>query len=488
MGTRDQSSSETSTTPRGRRWVSFEGRWQVPALLFAILTLSFLAAGVGRGYLAGVELGDSIEEVLAKVCPGSDACNYLTGGQDLLKTGTISPSNHWILNLWPPGVVVLSALYILIAKTGLSLPVVAGAIGIVAWTLVLSLWFRHLRPKVGVGMALAAVVFVALGQPMRHWYLADGLFYMESLSVALLLGALLALMPRGDEAAIIQVKRGAMAGLLLAAAAYLRAPLESAALVLSVGLAAWFAWRLLPLAKRRTGVRAQLKGIAVAGRALIACVVVVHALTIPWRIVAAETVRPGDMMWSQAGDLAITKFWMPTDYLQEHAAWLVEGTANTPCRVAPDVCQQISLEELASEEPFAGPISEFQSAAVEAWLNDPVDWTETKATAALRFWFRISEIQAFAFEFHENGILLLLLLLTARFGHKVNGNAQALMAALFVASFGISYVFHYEVRYFFPLKSALPLLGVLCVHRALGLREMRQGVLIPGVPILEGHA
>lgn len=459
---------KAATRSRVRRPV---GRCVVGGTLFVVLAFVFLASAAGEGYGEGVDLGDSKAEVLAKVCPGPDSCYYLAAGQELLEGDLLTPENHWILNLWPPGGAVVSSLYLVVGKSGVPLPLVVGLFAITAWTAVLYLWFQFLYSRVGFGLATGAVLMVALGQPMRKWYLAEGLFYADSVSVILFLGALLALLvPRGENVRNFR-RGGAAAGLLLAAAAYVRVPFELAALVLSLAAALLAGFELLrSFLRGPRRLRPRIVGqsrLSPSAHALLACVVVFHLATIPWRFVAAEVVRPGDFRWSVASVCCWYPGWMPSEYLYaQGSGWLVEGTFNTPCRVEPDRCADIFAAEVASGTPYAGLVhtnGEFASLTMDALAHHPIRWTEIKLKAAARFWFDAEEVETL--QLLENGMLLVLLFFVAAGGSRRLGalgvGAYLLVLAAAIAALGPGYIFHFEERYFFPLKSAIPLLGVL---------------------------
>ena len=158
---------------------------------------------------------------------------------------------------------------------------------------------------------------------------------------------------------------------------------------------------------------------------------------------------------------------MPSEYLYaQGSGWLVEGTFNTPCRVEPDRCADIFAAEVASGTPYAGLVhtnGEFASLTMDALAHHPIRWTEIKLKAAARFWFDAEEVETL--QLLENGMLLVLLFFVAAGGSRRLGalgvGAYLLVLAAAIAALGPGYIFHFEERYFFPLKSAIPLLGVL---------------------------
>ena len=443
-----------------------------------------MAAGTGGGYL-GVPLLANTTEAIATVCPGPDACYYLSSGLELLETGTISSENYWILNFWPPGVSIGSALEILIARSGLALPVVAGGISIFAWTLVLSLWHRRLSKLVGQLASILTVFAIALSQPMRGWYLGDGLFYAESMATLFALGALLVLVSQGaansrrlEPDRRSDVRAGFGAGLLLAGAAYFRSPFEVAgqAFTVFVLIAAGSAMFTRAVRSRSWGAAFSALPPNVLGLAAVAGF---HAVTIPWRIVAASRIRPGDFRWSLAGDLGWNQVWMPTPYLEEQGAfWLIEGTRNTPCRIDEERCLEIFQTEMASGNPYFGgarTLTELRNNALDVMLNHPLEWLWIKAEAFPRFWFRVPT-SVDRFEFLENGIVLLGLVAVCILGWwRIPRTAYIFYISVLVATMVPMIVFHYEDRYLYSLKTLTIPVIALC----LGWRPSGEGTSVP---------
>ncbi|MEX2322709.1 MAG: hypothetical protein WEA29_02910 [Acidimicrobiia bacterium] len=423
-----------------------------------------MASAIGDGFLAGIPLTASTDQVIDRICPGPDACYYLTAGVELLDTGRISPANYWILNLWPPGVAVLSALYVAVARLGIWLPLAAGMINIAVWTLVLSAWYRFLRPRVGPVVSLGAVLLVAVGQPMREWYLGVGLFYVESISVALLLSAVLqAIRASSAPTRRSAIVRGSASGALFAAAAYLRAPYETAALVLTAATVVVFGFRIVQAVRLRS--RGQLRRALRSSLVLISVVVAFHAFTMPWRVIAATEVRPGNIVWSTAGSDFWPQHWIPSSYLEEKGHYfLLYGLMNVPCRLEPAKCLDIFMIEVQAAQPYSPhdgeglEMSEFRTASLQALLHNPVDWVALKSFGFTRFWFASGP----GFELIENGLLLTLLGLVIFWRPKALGEAGWLIFfSLAIAIVGSSFLVHFETRYLYPLKSIAPVVGAL---------------------------
>jgi hypothetical protein len=254
-------------------------------------------------------------------------------------------------------------------------------------------------------------------------------------------------------------------GLLLAGAAYFRSPFEVAGMLLTALVVVAVGSGFVARAARGRSVRAGLGGIrgyAAAGAAVVAF----HAVTIPWRLAAAAWIRPGNLSWSLAGELGWSQVWMPTEYLEEQgASWLVDGTRNTPCLVDENLCNEIFRTEMSSPNPYFGggrTVDELRNSALGALVRNPVEWFVIKAEAFPSYWFRHPR-SVDTYEFLENGLLLAGLVFVLVVGWKwLSRVAYLSYVAVFLATFGPIFMLHYEARYFYPLKSLVLPLAVLC--------------------------
>ena len=170
------------------------------------------------------------------------------------------------------------------------------------WAGALTLWadllVRYL-PVWAVALAIGAVLFSDITQ---NWIFSTGLFWSEGLYIWTMLFALYAAM-RVAIAATTRARLGwaAGAGVALGASAYVRTTSELLGRLLT-GLVV--AWALCALARR--GLRyvrasrgrdlAPLRSWNTQLLALALCMVAFHAVTVPWRIVAAEPVSTGQLL------------------------------------------------------------------------------------------------------------------------------------------------------------------------------------------------
>ena len=438
--------------------------------LAAVMAGAFAVNAAGAGFL-GLDFEADLPDAIATYCPGPDACSYLETGDEVLRTGFISPERYWVLNVWPPGVSIYGALIVAGSKLGLSLPAVAGILNIALWTGVLTAWWNLLNRKAGAWWATGAVLAVALGQPMRGWYLGNGLFYAESAATVSLLIALLFLASASEPARLgsdsgpdHHLRTYVAAGVFLAGAAYLRSPFEVAGQVLTL-MAAGATFAALIANRRRIRSVSQAWHSISRVWPILAIVAAFHLMTIPWRIFAAWKLRPGDYRWTQASDLGWNSIWLPTAYLEEiGAGWLIGSTRNTACLVDEVRCAEIFDAEIVTDLPYNGTglsTDEFQSEAISTLAQNPLQWLWVKVEAFPSFWFAHPR-SVDQFEFLENGLLLAGLVLVLLIGvRRLTIEMYALVVAVTAATFGPIFLFHYEARYFYPLKSTLPILVVL---------------------------
>ena len=150
-----------------------------------------------------------------------------------------------------------------------------------------------------------------------------------------------------------------------------------------------------------------------------------------------------------------------------------------------------------SDAPYSGAVSsveQFRRLAIEALVHDPIAWVRIKIDAFPGFWFR-NPAGANPYEYLENGLLLVLLIIVIVFSWRALKVSPRLLWASFLLSVLVpAFVFHFEARYFYPLKTVLPLVGVLCVPSIAGWfggstrRRRIIGTIAPGSFLTEQPA
>ena len=471
---------ETSTT---RRVV-------VLGVLFVIVFATLLAIAFPDGretVFRGVPATANADEVVPYLGV-DDAGRYVGFGREL---SLGNRANTHFFNHWPPGMPVFNA--ILFRVFGPNMPV-ALTIAIVAaavWAAVLTAWLDLLSRLFSVAIAAVIVAAVVLSSVMA-WLFGPGVLMSEGYFTACLLGALYA----ATRAALTEIDARRLGwasgvGLMLALAAYFRATGELIGRTLTYLVVAWFAFVLaawlfrLVRDREKPSLALVLKSRNL--RALLVCVLAFQVLTVPWRIVAAQTVRPGNYAWVTVIDRYWHMQWVPDrvfanpppGFIYRYGTIFIAGETNPACKVDPRTCRTIARHELQTTRPYQGigkyTEAKYHSLAVQALEREPVQWMTRRAALLPDAWFAAaapcaannsfstcrppSGIAAPGHELVENALFLLALIgslaLSAIRVRRSGLDLVALLVpAVLVSTLAPLVFLGYEVRFFFPLEIA----------------------------------
>jgi hypothetical protein len=371
-----------------------------------------------------------------------DPVSFATAALDIAAHGWISPENDWILNLWPPGFVLLEALIVkIVGQQGPSifvLQLAAAALFAGFMTLV----YQLLRPGLGrwLALLLPMVIFVF---PMARLFLLEpqGVVLGESYAIGFfLIGVVCTVFATRQNT----LRRAAYAGASIALAAYFRSQFEVLLLSLSfwgVLLVAWLAARRYrsPLAK---GNSDSMRNLVMT---IVVTLIVAHALTLPWRIY--HWVHQRSVSWVQTSSLIfINSVRTSEDLERNHGDFIVAGAGNLTCRIDPSTC---------------GHTDEARALFMRTFLNHPIEWYSLKLAVIGPYWF--SSIEHFSvasppgpLEVFTNAILLVLLAglaaivcIPAAWRQPFGLLSLWLDIAIFSAYGLLFSLTHFEVRYFY---------------------------------------
>jgi hypothetical protein len=437
-------------------------------LLFGLcLAIALPSGGATQVDPLGARAGDTVSEVLPRL-GSEDAFRYVGLGYDIAQHRGIPSSANRTLNLWPPGVSLFYAALFTVFGNDMPVGIVAGVTMAALWALLLTAFVdllgRHLR-----GAAVVAfVAIVLMSDVQRDWILGQGLFWSEGLFTwcigAALYGAMRsALAPSNQE----RLAWAAAIGAILGVSAYFRSVGDLLGWLMVGLLAVWAGLTLLRAGVARLRTR---HGVETAPRrtwhrellALALCVVAFEAVTVPWRIYAAQTVRPGNYSWTLQSANLWHDSWTPDRVFRERGlqrVWLLPGRPNTACHVDPDTCRRIAAYERKQLVPYVGwgryTESEFRRLAIRALMEHPVAFGLDRLTFFRKAWFW--KPVGTAPELIQNGALALAVIaglwLSARRIRRSGPDVAALLyPGLLLASTAPLVFFHYESRYFGPMK------------------------------------
>lgn len=377
---------------------------------------------------------------------GADLAGYLQAGETLLERGRFDQA---YARLWPPGMAVLAAVVLAVARERYVLGMIAWTV--LLWGLALVSVLRVLAPRrpreLALGLALAAL---ALFLPAHgHALFGFGAVMSESPATALfVVGAsqLLVGLTRVEPRPVV------LGGLLLALATLVRAYFEYAA----GGALAFTAVALAVVAgahrlRARRWTPDARRSLRAAGLAALA-VLVMQAGLLPWR--GYKRARFGHTSLVRVDDAYALKW----SFARELPPWMRAG--NAACVADPETCDRLA----EAETPTPG--RELKRLTLQALLQHPLAYAGAKLRHLDWFWMgRDGEALTPALKLKGlllaalGGLGLVGLLAALRRGRRV-GPALALALGFLASNAAIFAVLHFEWRYSLPLRAASALLPV----------------------------
>lgn len=460
-------------TTRSRRLIWLAATFVV---LFVVCLLLVLPNGRATPLDYGrIPANARIEQVLPPL-GFEDAYHYLRAGYDIAQDRAIPPETRpqfvllddtFVLNFWPPGMALSFAALFTIFGADMPVGLVVAGVTALLWGALLTAFVDLLTRTLHVAVAVTMVGLVLLTDIVQDWILGIGVFWSEGMFTWCILGSLYAA-ARLATARSERARRGwaAATGGFLGLSAYFRTVSDLLGWMMVAVLVAWGALVLIRRALRRH--RARRNGADAPGPsrwnsqlvALLLCVLAFQAVTMPWRIFAAQQLRPGNYAWSTEANGLWHDSWTPDRVLLERKhTWILAGRPNTACQVDNSTCREIARYELRQPKPYSGAgrysESDYRRLVIRAFVRHPVAYTADRLTYLRRAWFwgPIGRVT----EWPQNALLAAavigaLALSVRRFWRSGPDLLALLFPGVAFASLIPFTFFHFEARYFFTLK------------------------------------
>ncbi|MFY9141771.1 hypothetical protein [Sulfuricurvum sp.] len=391
---------------------------------------------------------------LVQVSVMGDPASFATAAIDIAENGWISSANEWILNLWPPGFVLLEAF--IIKVFGIDTPIIlvlqimASALFSVVLLLLYEFLNEHINQKIALILPLLIFAF-----PVARVFLLEpiGISLGESFSVGFFLLAILL-----SIRSVVQnsFRKAIYAGIFLALSAYFRSQFEIVLIILT-------GWGILLFIISKI-IRFQSPNIKSALKTIGVILLVAHAVTIPWRVY--HWVHQGSPLWVYTVSVTFGNAVSSSEFLESvHGGFVVAGGGNLVCRINPAAC---------------GDTANAKELFIKTFLEHPLEWYSLKLGLIGKYWF--SSIQNFVTvgvastisDIVINGSLLGMLIAILYFllNYKLKTDKLWLLLLWFNVSILSTYfiiftIAHFEVRYFYFPKIVIITMFILLMflHR-----------------------
>jgi hypothetical protein len=414
--------------------LNFKSGWIGISYFYILLSIALLVTDIPTQYDASTTAEDIIRTSVL-----GDPKWFATTAVDIATNGSVSSSNNWVLNLWPPGFVFLEALIIKIF--GLEAPIILIlqilAAGLFAG--VLTLLYRLLRENLNESISFILPLTIFAFPTSRVFLLQPvGLSFGESFAIGFfLIGLLLSL----RSVQWHNLGLAIYAGICFALAAYFRSQFEIILLAMTVcGLLPIVFARLKPFIKFRT--RSQTS----AAKIILVTLLVAHAAMLPWRIY--HWANNGSLAWVYTSSVTFGNSVATTEHLESvGGGFVVAGRGNLTCRIDPATCG----DKVNAKRLF-----------IKTFLSHPVQWYSLKLEVLGEYWFSPTEnwtavsVAATPMSYVINTFFLIaivaaiLLLLVRKVRLHISWPVLAWLSLSLLSAYGLIFtVQQFEVRYFY---------------------------------------
>ena len=395
-----------------------------------------------------------------------DPASFATAAIDIAANGWISSTNEWILNLWPPGFILLEAFIIKVMGINAPIILVLQILAAGLFSIVLLLLYTQLKTSVNSKLALI-LPLLTFAFPMSRVFLLEpnGVILGESFAIGFfLLGVLLILRSVMQSS----LRCAVYAGLCLALAAYFRSQFE----LILLSLTGWGVLLVIVIQFTRLRNLIEPSAVKFTVKTIAITLLVAHVATAPWRIY--HMVHPhynaeiqkyeGSLAWVYTSQLVYENSVKSTAQLSGSAAFIFAGGGNLVCRIDPLTC---------------GDLLNAKKLFFKTFMAHPIEWCLLKFESIGKYWFSSIEskkkgkLEVTTASIATDVLLLMVLivLLVLLFTRKVKLHASwGLLlwsnASLFSAYMLIFTLIHFEARYFYFPKIAgiFMMLIMACIY------------------------
>lgn len=372
----------------------------------------------------------------------SDPNTFAGAAKEIAQFGWVTEKNTWVMNLWPPGFMLLEAGIIFLFGVNAPIVLILQVLACGALAMMLSLQRSLLSRFVG-GTAALVLPLLLFVFPMPRLFLFEpfGVVLGETFSVSFFISAGLLLLFAVEGR---RIGLAVLAGLLLALAAYFRSQYESilmAATGLAILLGLWCLWR-----RRRNELPAERAAYSTILQVVTVALLVAHAAMLPWRLHSYFVAK--NFVWVQTAE-HIFKTGLLSDktLIDAQGEFFVVGGGNVACHVEPTYCDQTD-----------------SSLFLKAFRAHPLKWYSYKLPKLANFWHTFTRPSAYVFSnwfmvmdtvsYYTYLLVLIatfpLLLITRKYRWwPIMAWSVASLYAACVVIFSFA---HFESRYFYLLK------------------------------------
>ncbi len=409
----------------------------------------------------------------------SDPGSFALGGLTLFHNKWFDPATVWLINLWPPGFMMLEAAILKIF--GEHAPVIIILQVLASLSLAATLLFFHSFLTLFTRRYLALLIPLVLLIPeqSRFYFLApDSVLRGETFSISFTLSGLfclyLAYAKNSKKTAII-------AGILFGLSAYFRSQFEMFFMIASFNFVfmgiGYFCYVKI---KNRSAPfilsKSVFKTLTPFSTIFIA-IVMFHAVTMPYKIYGF--IRTHNLLWVQTSNLMMQTNFATSEMLDKNGASFIRaGGGNIPCVIAPKVCaevnKQIALGGLQS--------SQLRNKIIGILLQHPEAYLSMKLKLLPAFWFNnmgTTTQSAFYLANISNYIFILCFLFSfiwifTAFRSPLT-QINFWLSSSIVLAYGLIFIFaHYEERYFIFFKLYFFVMAIVAVVQLISRSEVNR--------------
>jgi hypothetical protein len=390
----------------------------------------------------------------------ADAAVYAKGAKEIVDYGWIK--QPWYTTLWPPGFFVFQAAVLtLVGPHGPALAAIL-IMTVMVWAAAFTLLHHLCRTVFSAGVSFVLPLCFVLFPFFREYFLRSGVVFSETLSAALwTTGFVLILLAAVHRSSL----RAIAAGVLFAAAAYVRASVDLVLLLGSLIVAADYVLMVLYGCRaRRTNHRQEAARLwsNPEWRAILLAVLAFHAATMPYRIYKAW--KHQTVMFT-AADYYYRYLWQPPEEYTPLQGFILEGGGPVACITNPVICEELTLDRKARGDG-AHSAELYKKLAFAGLLSQPVRWVAYRAKYLPKYWFSRPSASTPVRGSLVPGLLLFValvgsvacapFLLSKRFGQFLLYS----MGMVYLGHFIMFLFLHYEVRYLYWLQSSIVLFAI----------------------------